>query len=438
MDRNGRLSLYRLLDTTRFYAEERLIESGEESRVRHAHAAHTLALFTADRVAWDGNDPRQSLAKHGWRVDDLRAALDWCFSAGGDARLGVELATASAALWFHLSLPDEYLSLLRRAINAVEGTDIAGTQAEAELMAAYGHTLWHIEGPGEEMKEAFLRAMEVAKACEDEPGVLRAAWGLWAQAILAGDYARSLSLAENFKIPAYETGEVAHILTADHMLALSHHFMGHQAEALKMLHQVIAGDQTPDRTNHTNHAQVDGKTAVLSLLMRILWLQGAYDVALQTALDCAAHVKELRHDLTTCYGLAIGCIPVALWAGKPDFAAEWNAMLAETTARKGMRHWAIWAVGFDAGLGKKQMLPIDATAMQMEVFATLGAPVPDDWLHNRLTGEQESWCAPEMMRLLALSERETSKALEAAQELAQTQGASFWGSRLDGKSEGRN
>lgn len=438
MDRNGRSSLYRLLDTTRFYAEERLIESGEESRVRHAHAVHTLALFTADRVAWDGNDPRQSLAQHGWRVDDLRAALDWCFANGGDARLGVELASASAALWFHLSLPDEYLSLLRRAIRAVEGTDIAGTHAEAEVMAAYGHALWHIEGPGEEMKEAFLRAMEVARACEDEPGVLRAAWGLWAQAILTGDYARSLSLAENFKVPAYETGEVAHILTADHMLALSHHFMGHQAEALKMLHQVIAGDQTPDRTNHTNHAQVDGKTAVLSLLMRILWLQGAYDVAVQTALDCAAHVKDLCHDLTTCYGLAIGCIPVAIWAGKPDLAAEWNAMLAETTARKGMRHWEIWAVGFDAGLGKKQMLPIDATAMQMEVFATLGARVPNDWLHNRLTGEQESWCAPEMMRLLALSGRETSKALEAAQELAQTQGASFWGSRLDGKSEGRN
>lgn len=432
VDRNGRSSLYRLLDTTRFYAEERLLESGEESRVRHAHAAYTLALFTADRVAWDGNDPKRSLAQHGWRVDDLRAAIDWCFSPGGNAALGLELATASAPLWFHLSLPDEYLSILRRAIGAVKGTEIADTQAEAELMAAYGHALWHTEGPRDEMKAAFQRAMDVARTRNDEPALLRAAWGLWAQAILAGDYALSLSLAEDFKTPAYETGETAHILTADHMLALSHHFMGHQDEALRLLYQVIAGDQTPDRSNHTNHAQVDGKTAVLSLLMRILWLKGDYDAALQTALDCAAHVKDLHHDLTTCYGLAIGCVPVALWAGKMDLAAEWNHMLAQTTARKGMRHWEIWSVGFKIAMGERHVLPADATAMQMEVFATIGAPILPEWLENRLQTEKESWCAPEMMRLLATSGGRSEPSLDAAWTLAEAQGAAYWESRIGG------
>lgn len=401
MDRSGRSSLYRLLDTTRFFAEEKLLESGQDIKTRDAHAAHTLHLFSADRVAWDGNDPQQSLAQNGWRVDDLRAALDWSLSTQGIPQVGVELATASAPLWFHLSLPDEYLSILRRSVKAVAGTDMAGSAAEGELMAALGHALWHIEGPGAEMKGAFQRAMDVATEGNDQAGELRASWGLWAQAILAGDYRSSLLLAEGFKKPAYLTGETAHILTADHMLALSNHFLGNQDIALDLLNQVIAGDKTPDRDNHTNHAQVDGKTAVLSLLMRILWLKGEKDAALKTAQDCAVHVASLRHDLTTCYGLAIGCIPVALWADRPDLAMAWNDILAETAARKGMRYWQAWAVGFDCALGRLREMPINATAMQFEVFATVGVDVDESWVRERLASENRTWARASLSRHLA-------------------------------------
>ncbi|MDO1584949.1 ATP-binding protein [Rhizobium oryzicola] len=398
LDRSNRSSLYRLLDTTRFYAEQKLAESGQERTAKLAHARYTLEFFTSEQVAWDGNDPFRTLALHGWRVDDIRAALDWAFSPEGDAALGVELAVASAPLWFHLSLPGEYLSVLRRSIKAIEGTALAGGSAEAELMAAFGHALWHTEGPGNAMKEAFSRAMEIATAHNDEPAILRAIWGLWAQAILAGDYAVSLTLAEQFKEPAYQTGDIAHILTADHMLALSSHFMGNQDEALRLLNQVIAGDQNPDRTNHTNHAQVDGKTAVLSLLMRILWLKGDTETALRIAQDCAAHVGSLHHDLSTCYGLAIGSIPVALWAGRRDLASEWNSILSDTTTRKGMRHWQIWSLGFDLVLGGKSRIPDDVTSMQREVFATIGVLPEESWLKARLASEPAIWCKTDLER----------------------------------------
>jgi len=38
------------------------------------------------------------------QIDDLRAALDWAFSANGDAPTGVALTAAAVPLWMQSSL----------------------------------------------------------------------------------------------------------------------------------------------------------------------------------------------------------------------------------------------------------------------------------------------------------------------------------------------
>ena len=42
------------------------------------------------------------LALYRPRIDNLRAALDWAFSPGGDAAIGVALTAAAVPLWMHL------------------------------------------------------------------------------------------------------------------------------------------------------------------------------------------------------------------------------------------------------------------------------------------------------------------------------------------------
>jgi len=238
-------------------------------------------------------------------------------------------------------------------------------------MAPYRHALWHTSGPTEDMNAAFKRALEIAQQRDLQPQKLRAVWGLWARSILFGNYRESLLLAERFKEPAYLSNELANIQTADRMLALSHHFMGHQDEALELLSKVIAGDSAPVRANHTNHAQVDGKTAVLALLMRILWLQGVSESALRIAKECAEDALALDHDLSICYGLAIGSIPIALWSNEIELAQRWNRHLAERTKNRGLRHWQVWSDGFAVILSGEGNIPPDASALQLEVFATL-------------------------------------------------------------------
>jgi non-specific serine/threonine protein kinase len=80
---------YRLLETVRQYAAERLAEAGEEAPVRDRHSAWCLALaeqaepalHTAEQLVWQA----RLEAEH----DNLRAALAWCLDHAADRGLAL-------------------------------------------------------------------------------------------------------------------------------------------------------------------------------------------------------------------------------------------------------------------------------------------------------------------------------------------------------------
>jgi predicted ATPase len=94
----------RLLETTRAYALERLAESGEWEAVAHRHAEHYRNLFERAEAASEMQPAAEWLAEYGREIDNLRAELDWAFSPGGEAAIGVALAAAAVPLWMRLSL----------------------------------------------------------------------------------------------------------------------------------------------------------------------------------------------------------------------------------------------------------------------------------------------------------------------------------------------
>ena len=46
------------------------------------------------------------LADYAWRIDDVRVALDWAFSTGRNASIGVTLTAAAVPLWDTLVAQD--------------------------------------------------------------------------------------------------------------------------------------------------------------------------------------------------------------------------------------------------------------------------------------------------------------------------------------------
>ena len=95
---------YRLLDTTRAYALDRLRRAGEHRQAARCHAEYfrkALDQADAESTALPEADWQRRYGRH---LDNVRAGLDWAFSADGDPQIGAALTAASVPLWVHLSL----------------------------------------------------------------------------------------------------------------------------------------------------------------------------------------------------------------------------------------------------------------------------------------------------------------------------------------------
>lgn len=89
---------YRLLDTLRQYGLGRLQASNGDDEARRRHAGHYCDFAVAADRELHGHDAADWSTRLVQELPNLRAALDWCFSAG-DLEVGVELAGA-LRWWF--------------------------------------------------------------------------------------------------------------------------------------------------------------------------------------------------------------------------------------------------------------------------------------------------------------------------------------------------
>lgn len=117
---------YRLLDTTRIYARQKLAEVGELDAVRRRHANFYLQALKAQYEV-EKNLPALDVRHES--IEDVRAAIAWAFQS--EPALAVRLVTASIPLFESLGLFHEALVC---ATNALTLADRLGEQAETEYL----------------------------------------------------------------------------------------------------------------------------------------------------------------------------------------------------------------------------------------------------------------------------------------------------------------
>ncbi|MGA8124081.1 MAG: LuxR C-terminal-related transcriptional regulator [Mycobacterium sp.] len=96
-DESGGRTRYRLLETVRQYALEKLGESGEADAVRSRHRDHYTAI-AAVLDAPAGRDYEQRLEQAETEIDNLRAAFAWS-RENSDVELALVLASSLQPLW---------------------------------------------------------------------------------------------------------------------------------------------------------------------------------------------------------------------------------------------------------------------------------------------------------------------------------------------------
>jgi predicted ATPase/class 3 adenylate cyclase len=96
-DNSGGRTRYRLLETVRQYAAEKLGESGEADAVRARHRDHYTAL-AAQRDAPADRDYEQRIEQAETEIDNLRAAFGWS-REHSEVELALTLASSLQPLW---------------------------------------------------------------------------------------------------------------------------------------------------------------------------------------------------------------------------------------------------------------------------------------------------------------------------------------------------
>jgi predicted ATPase/DNA-binding winged helix-turn-helix (wHTH) protein len=257
---------FRMLETTRAYALEKLAEAGEVDDIKRRHAQFYRELFEP------ALDDRLRKPVAAWRetylpeLDNVRAALDWSIDGAGDAPTGVALAGASGELWGMLGLFGEGVRRLQRAIDRIEPDTPESHQARLWLWL--GRLV--DETPNRALA-AFERAVELYRRLDDALGLGHALARLGRVLAFMG----RLAQAETVLAEAYSR---LNGVAPPRLLSL---YMGHVA-----FMKTFAGDLAGARAYYERALELDrkagdefGALAIIGNLANVIWALGDLDAA---------------------------------------------------------------------------------------------------------------------------------------------------------------
>jgi predicted ATPase/DNA-binding winged helix-turn-helix (wHTH) protein len=405
VDVTGEQVLFRLLDATRAYALEKLDACGETAAIRRRHAESCCADWNAAETRTPGAVGRAQRRK----IDDVRAALEWCFSPEGDASIGVRLTAASAPLWFQLSVMDEYRRHLERALQALEAAPTPDAALEMKLNASLGHVLMHTRGPTPGMKAAFNRAHAIADQLGDTSTRWLALWGLGMTQAAGGDYPSAVDFSERARRASIDLGDSA-ADASDRLMALTHHLAGNQATARRHAERALSRPAAIMSPPRNGPHQMNRRAAAHAVLCRVLWIQGLPDQALRSADDGVCDGLSADHAMSVCYAL-FGACTVSLWVGDVPAAKRQIAMLLDHSARYALTYAHAWGRCFDAALelrhgdaaeklGRCRELLRDPSidALHLETLGSISEELVGDEVIARAETGRAGWCAAEILR----------------------------------------
>lgn len=423
---------YRLLQTTRMYAFERLeTEPIELATALRRHAEHHCSVLTHAQTEWESLPRRQWLQKYGRSIDDVRAALDWAFSPSGDAVLGASLTVASLPFGFQLAQIGEFARRAEKALETLAGLSPAQPIAELRLTAALA-VLRSNTGAGDDLvTAAFTRAAGLAERIgvaklQVEPLTSQAVFQLE-----LGNYSAAVTACERLAGVAAASGDPLAVLIAERAAAQAYHFAADHERSRALAERVL---RHPARAIPLAYSQapVDKAISMRIILARILWLQGRPDEALRVIEECLARAAS-DGPFAMCQALALGACPIALWRGDA-LAQRWIVELLQFSTRYTLMRWHSLGLCFQGEVSEKRP-HTPASAMQRDLLATVSERWIDATTIARARSERSSWCAPEVLRVSAeadLKSRGSAAHAEAetrfteAIELARAQGALAW------------
>ncbi|TPM24786.1 winged helix-turn-helix domain-containing protein [Mesorhizobium sp. B2-3-5] len=350
VDRSVHPAHFRLLDMTRAYAAEKLMASGLREDGARRHAVHYLNVLDHAARQWEVEHEAGWLDAYRRDIGNLQAALDWCFSPGGDAGTGVAMTVAAIPLWYQLSLVDECLMRVQQALDWLAGQPEADQPSVMRLHAARGFPHMRSISGRSDGAEAWTRAFEIAQRLGDVDFQLRALWALWVDYNNGGKPRLGLETAEAFCELSKSSTDDTDRLIGDRLKARSLHLLGDQIGAEYHVRRMLAAYQPPANGSHLARFQYEQRITARITLARVLCLRDRTEEALREVDEMIEEALSLRHNLTLCHALSDAACPVSLLAGDLTRAGRYIEMLRRRTRDNALDVWHAHAGCFEGDL----------------------------------------------------------------------------------------
>lgn len=436
---------YRLLDTTRAYALERLEQDSEADEVRRRHASYLCDVLAHAEVEWMTMTRIEWSASYAGHIDDVRVALDWAIGSPNELITNVRLAAGAGELAHHLSLQAEFLRRIDQAMERYRAGSQHDPLLELHLCNSLAGLRLTLLGFGPDIGVLFARSLEMANELDSDRYREEAIHGLFVAAFGEADYPLAGKHAEALGRLACQADDASMALTADRLKAQVLFKMGSLNDSKRLAERVLRHPMVQMRLGCPY--PMDRRVSMRILLAQILWIEGNPEQAIQVAIE-GLELSEAEPAFGQCVALAWAACPIALWMGDLDLARTFIERFQRHSTRYSFAFQAAWARDYARVLAFRAHPQAEADpkdegdvnagvtlAAVSDVMGTMGEQFLTDEAIWRLESGRAGWCAPEILRAQGdramrrgrkEDEAEAASFYDQSLRLAQQQGALSW------------
>ena len=293
-------SRFRMLETVREYAGERLEAGGEAEGMRRRHAEYFLALAEECEPELRGARQVEWLDRLEADHDNLRTALSWSLD-GGDRELGLRLA---ASLWFFWHTRGHWSEGRRWLERALAGG--TGTRQASRATALLGSgvlALW--QNDCGQAETCLRKSLALYRALGDDRGISAALSFLGWRASDQGDWGAAGTLWQGSLALARDAGDASAVARDLTHLARLAEAQGDYRRAARMFEESWAlRREGGDRT---------GLAGVLLSWGLLQLIQGDYEGARQRLTESMDIAQEIGDTMTVSFATnSLGVIALEL------------------------------------------------------------------------------------------------------------------------------